>query len=161
VQRRNISLAALVLAVVVAFVYRAPLARAAFAAALDLVSGYQVSFESLDVRSDRIALGGLRVARGRTTVLAARRAAIGFSLRDLLPGGSSRYGLRSVDVDAPVVTLARLRDGSFDLAAGGFGGGPGAAPAAPVTGGVPLRFAANVSDGRVVLVDPAASSSRG
>jgi autotransporter translocation and assembly factor TamB len=151
VQRRNISLAALVLAAVVAFVYRAPLSRAALAAALDLVSGYRISFASLELHLDRAALGGLRVARGNQTVLEARRAAIGFSLRDLFPGGSRRFGLRSIEVDSPVLTLARLRDGSFNLAGGGLGGAPSAAPG---SGGAPLRFDANVSDGRILLLDP-------
>lgn len=147
---RAIVTAAVVAAVLIAFALRAPLGRALLAAAVDVTTGYRVAFDGVAIGSDRTQLEGARVWYAGVPLLTARRIVVRYDLRELARGGVRRFGLRSLEMDAPALVLARRGDGSFALRTGS--GGPGA-PAGPA--GAPLAFTLTVRDGTITLLDPA------
>jgi autotransporter translocation and assembly factor TamB len=142
--------AVLLAALVVAFVLRAPLARATLAGVLDLATGYGVAFDGLEFGGARAVVRGLRVTRGGDPVLDVERVVATYDVRGLWPGASPRFGLRSVLLVHPWLRLVRHADGSFNL--GSAAAGPAGAPAG--TSGAPWRFAVRVRDGRVTFLDP-------
>ena len=98
-------------------------------------------------------IAGLSVARASQPLLRAKRIAVRYSLRDLLPGSRHRFGLVDVDAAGIKLTLTRFRNGSFDIALPGAG--PPPAGPQPVNA-VPLRFHARVRDVQVELREPTA-----
>jgi autotransporter translocation and assembly factor TamB len=150
---RTAALALLVTALALAaFVLRAPLTRAAVAAALDLATGYGVAFDDLDLRRDRATVRGLHLTRGGDPVLDVDRVALAYDLRGLVPGGSPRYGIESIRLVRPRLHFVRRADGSFAVAPAVAGGSAGPGAAGPAA--APLRFDARVVDGSIELVDP-------
>jgi len=157
VQRRGVgfvgSLAVLAAFVALFTALAGPLSRALVAGTIDLATGYRVAFDSLDLRGDRATATGVTLARGGEVLLQADRIAVRYRLRDLFPGGTQRYGLQSVALDRPRITLVRHADGSFNLSTRSAG----PVPQAPVGAGavtlVPLHFAATIRNGRISLDD--------
>ena len=90
------------------------------------MTGSRVSFAAVDAGRDHLRIEGLTVRRNGDPFLDVRRIDVAYDLRDLLPGGKRLFGLRSIDVERPHLTLVRHPDGSFDLPSGGGGGGGGA-----------------------------------
>jgi hypothetical protein len=122
------------------------------------LAGYDVRFERLKVSAARTEIEGLDITRGGDPVLSAARVEIAYSLRDLLPGSAHRYGLRSVVLDRPSLTLVRHRDGTYNIPLGGGPSGP--QPPSPVNH-VPLAMTLRVLDGTITIrapdaLDPAA-----
>jgi hypothetical protein len=113
-----------------AWIFRAPLGRSALAAVADVATGGRVSFDTVALGRREATFGGLRFAYRGVPVLAARGVRVRYRLRDLLPGGTRRYGLEAIDVDDAEVVLARRADGSFVLPGGGAAGGARPAAAA-------------------------------
>ncbi len=150
---RWIALLACAVGALLLVAFRAPLFRATVAALLDVATGSRVAFASLEIGRDRLRLEGLTVRRNGDPLLEAERIDVGYDVRDLFPGGKRRFGLRSIDVLRPHLSLMRHADGSFDLPAGGGGGAP-AAPPAP-GGETPLVLNGTLRDGRIDVVDPA------
>ncbi len=146
-----------------AFAWRAALGRAVLAGALDIASGYRVAFDGVRLGSNAAVLDGARVDAGGVPLLRARRVTLRYDLHDLVPGGRRRYGLVSVDLLAPDVTLLRRLDGSFVLRTPPSAGGGPRVPAASSANGAPLRLTVRVRDGRLTVLDPSrriASSRR-
>lgn len=141
----------LALGVGLAVVFRAPLLRATVAAVLDVTTGYRVSFASLELGRSEVIAEGLRVWRGPDPVLDARRVTVHYTLRDLFPGASRRYGLRDVLIEGLNFSIVRHADGTFNLA---VGLGRPAAKTPELTGVVPLHFHARIVDARVSILDP-------
>ena len=79
------------------------------------VAGYGVTAGTVNIGGGTVLLQDVAVDRGSTPVLRARRIAIRYSLRDLLPGSRHRFGLLGIEVSDATVTLTRYRDGSFDV----------------------------------------------
>lgn len=146
-------LAALVLLVVLVVVFSGPISRALVAGTIDVATGERVAFTDLDLSSDRAIVRHLEIAHAGRTLLTADRAKIGYRLRDLLPGGSRRFGLVGVELDAPRLLLERRADGTFDVAPGAGG----AAATVPVASGpvaeAPLRVDVRIRNGSIVLED--------
>ena len=147
------ALSAAALAVVLLVAFREPLVRSAAQAALGLATGTRASIGALTVGSSGLVASDVQLARGGAAIFSARRVSVRYNLRDLLPGGTHRYGLHAVDVDRPILTVHRARDGTLDVS-GGAGAPRAAAPPTAPAGETPLRMDARVRDGSVVFVDP-------
>ncbi len=157
-KRRRIAWALLAAAIVLAIVavaLRRPLTRLAVEWIANVAIGANVHIEGLDVSASRIALRGVRIDRQGGPLLTADAITVDYTLRDLLPGGERRYGLRAINVVHPVLTVRRKADGTLNLTNPpqvNVGGRPqGGAAAAP---GAPLRLDVRVSDGVAMLLDP-------
>jgi hypothetical protein len=151
--RRSVALVVvLVLATAwLAFAFRGPLSRATIAAVIDVASGYRVSFDALTVSAADLHLEGVHVRRGGDPVLDAKTLDVAYSLRDALPGGTRRFGLRSIDIEDAALWIVRNRDGSLNV--GGNVSAP-RAQAAAKTGGAPWRFVARINGGSLTILDP-------
>lgn len=110
--------------------------------------GYDLTSERtrVDASSLSIVAPVVRNRQGEP-VLAADRLDVQFSLRDLLPGGKRRFGLRAVDLQRPHLTLIHHADGTYNVALPGASG----APARPDD--TPLDVRVRVRDGEVALID--------
>ncbi len=136
------------------FAFRAPLERGALAAVLDVALGARTQIGSMEIGSSRAVLHDVHVQRAGGPLFDARSVDVGYSARDLLPGGSRRFGLTSIVVDHPVVTIRREPDGNFNVGRVPQPAAPAGPSAAPAAAGTPLRLTARVLDGTVLLVDP-------
>ncbi len=132
---------------------RHELLRFAIEKGAGIATGYAISIARVHLDRDEAALARVRVARGDDPLFEARRIAIRFSLRDLLPGSGHRFGLLGVDVIGAKLTLIRFRDGTFDLNLPR--GGP-LVPGPQRVNPVPLRFSLRVRDARIELREPSA-----
>ena len=131
---------------------RHELLRVAIQESAGLASGYVVGISELHVGWDGATFSGIRVARGDLPLLDAKRVALRYSLRDLWPGSSHRFGLLGVEVDGAKLTLTRFKDGSFNINL------PHATPRVVPQrfNSVPLRFWLRVRDAQVELQEPSA-----
>ncbi len=152
-RRATIAIVLIVLAVA-AYAWREPIGRALLAGTLDMATGYRVAFDQVRLGGGRAVLEGARVDFGGAPLLRARRITLRYDVRDLLIGGRRRYGLASVDVLGPEVTLLRRADGSFALRGISAGGNLSRAPAASLRRGAPLDFTVRVRDGGLTVLDP-------
>ncbi len=158
--------------VVVGFVLRAPLFRATVSGIIDVVSGARTSFGQLAIDGTTIDARDVHVAYGSGLAIEIPHLHVRYVLHEALFGGAYRYGIRSVEIDRPVVTLTRRADGSFDFPHQGgtasatpsppvatppatVANGPSAAPIAASAGAAPLHVALRVVDATVKLLDPA------
>ena len=139
--------------VVFVAVFSGPISRALVAGSIDVATGERVAFSDLDLTGNRAVVRHLEVAHAGRTLLTVERATVSYRLRDLLPGGSRRFGLVGLELVRPRLALERRADGTFDVAPGAGG----AAVTAPVASGpvaaVPLRFDARIIGGSIVLED--------
>ncbi len=150
-RRRSVlvGLVVIVALAALAVVFRAPLARAIVAAAFDVVTGDRVSFEQMHLSTGVAEFDGVHVRNGADPVLDAERIAIGYRLRDLLPGGSRRFGLESVRIVRPHLWLVRRADGSLNVNLGSTGAGGSGGPSV-----TPLIVAVAIVDGTITVLDP-------
>ena len=156
ISRRLLAIAALIVIAAVAAVVA--FRNAAALAVLRSTAhgfGYHVAAENLDVNLVRAAASNVHVSNAAgEPVLDARQVDIGYSLRDLLPGGKRLFGLTAVTVVAPHVTVIHHPDGSYNIT---FPSSPSAATA-PNT--PPLDVRLHVTDGSVEIVDRFAARPR-
>ncbi len=115
------------------------------------VAGYAVTAGAVSIGDGTAVLQDVAVDRGSTPVLRARRIAVRYSLRELLPGSRHRFGLLGIDVSDATVTLTRYRDGSFNVS---IPGGPAVTPSR--VNPVPMAFSVRVRGLRFELREPAA-----
>ncbi len=110
--------------------------------------GYDLAAGAFDVTLSRVDARDVHVrTRGGEPVLDAKSIAVGYSLRDLLPGATRLFGLESVVVDAPHLTLIHHADGSYNITLPPQSSRP-AQPSPP-----PLNVRLDIRDGSAVLVD--------
>jgi TamB, inner membrane protein subunit of TAM complex len=158
VKRRRIAWALLAGAVVIVLAvvaFRRPLARLAVEWVVDVAIGANVHIDELDVSASRIALHGVKVERDGGSLLDADTITVDYTLRDLLPGGKRRYGLRAIDVVHPVLTVRRRADGTLNITNPpqvNVGGNP--QPAAAAAPGTPFQLRVRVTGGVAMLLDP-------
>src|SRR6516162_5222213 len=94
------ALVALAIAIALAMLFRQAIARAAIVAGVAWATGLHPSFGQLLVGSDRLVARDVHVTNAAgETVADIGALSLGYSLRDLLPGGSRAFGLRSLDVE--------------------------------------------------------------
>jgi autotransporter translocation and assembly factor TamB len=110
--------------------------------------GYAVAAGNLDLGSARAVARDVRVrTMAGEPVLEARRIDVGYSLRDLLPGGKRLFGLTSVDVEAPHITVIHHPDGSYNITV------PPGPSNPPANNAPPLDVRLRIVDGSVDLLD--------
>jgi hypothetical protein len=151
--RLAIGLLAAVIVAGLAVANRHELLRASIQEGARLATGYAVEIGELHVARDGAVFSNVRVDRGSQPILRARRIAVRYCLRDLLPGSAHRLGILGIDVAGARLTLTRLRDGSFSVA---LPGGPAAIPHPSRVNPVPWRFHATVRDAQLELREPSA-----
>jgi autotransporter translocation and assembly factor TamB len=110
--------------------------------------GYELSSQRMRVGASSLSIVA-PVVRNHSgePVLSADRLDVAFSLRDLLPGSSHRFGLHAVDLQRPRLTLIHHADGTYNVALPGGSG----APARPDN--TPIAVRVRVRDGEVALLD--------
>jgi hypothetical protein len=153
-----IGLVAAVLLAGIAAMRRHDLLRFAIGAAAG-AAGYSVSIARQTVGFDAMEFRDVHVSRGGVPLLDAARIDIRYSLRDLLPGSTRRFGVAAIDVDAAKLSIVRASDGSYNFL------GPPARKGLPQAqlpfevDNVPVRFTLRMRDTSVELLEPAAYDS--
>jgi hypothetical protein len=149
--------ATIILALVVANRHR--LIHAALQSAASLASGSTVRFADQRISSTRMTLLDLHIVRHGEPLLDASRLDIEYSLRDLLPGSTRRFGLAGVAISGAILTLTHERDGSYNLPIPQGGAAPAGPQIPQRIDPVPIRFALTMHDAQIVLREPQAYDS--
>ncbi len=123
---------------------RHAIARFALRTGLALATGDQVRIGDQRIGPSHAALLGIEFRQRGRTVFAAHRIDVWYSLRDLLPGSTRRFGLVGVTIDRPNVAIVRYADGTYDLPMPKPRTGLPSLP--PPPNPVPLRFSLRVVD---------------
>ena len=110
--------------------------------------GYDVRFGQLQVGFTAATARDTNVTnRAGEPVFSAGRIDVRYSIRNVLPGSSRRrFGISSLDIQRPKVTLIHHADGSYNIALA-----PPATSSRPDTSPIDLRL--RIRDGSVVLLD--------
>ena len=123
------------------------LARLAIVAGAEAFAHVRLSFADAQIGRSELTFDDVRVTslRGEPIAQIAHVEAA-YDLRDLLPGGRRLFGLRSVVVDSPRITIVRRPDGSFNIPIPNTNGTASKA-------GPPLILSARVRDGALEVLD--------
>jgi hypothetical protein len=146
-------LAAAVVVVGFAVACRHALIRFGLDQAIGIATGYTVRIGDQRLGRDHGAFLDVHVSRNGEPVLDATRIDLYYSLRDLLPGSTHRFGLTGIAIASPVFTALRHRDGTYNIILPSGSTASSGPPGRP--NGVPFRFTVRVRDGSAVLVDQA------
>jgi hypothetical protein len=151
-KRYGAALAALVV-ITVAFlvVFHNGAVRFALSNIVGLTTGYWVSIGDLHFGSHHGALADVHVTRGGEPVLDARRIDLYYDPRDLLPGSRHRFGLHSITIDRPQITIVHHENGTYNIAIPREVSGGTRVPRGPNP--VPIDFTIRVRDASMALVD--------
>jgi hypothetical protein len=144
--------AALVLAAIaVVVIFHNSVTRVTVSALSGIATGYSIQMKDLRYGGGHAALVGVHISRNGQTVLDADRIDVFYSLRDLLPGSKHRFGLLSVTIDRPYITLIHNQNGTYNIAL------PPSAAAGPAhrqhPNAVPMQMTLRIRDGRASLID--------
>ena len=144
--------AALVLAVIaVVVIFHNTVTRVAVTTFSGIATGYSVQMRDLRYGGGHAAFVDVHVTRNGEPVLDANRIDVYYSLRDLLPGSKHRFGLLSVTIDRPYITLIHHQNGTYNVAL------PPSAAAGPAhrphPNAVPMAMTLRIRDGRARLID--------
>ena len=91
-------------------------ARAVVNAAAVSIAKVHLSFAEISLSTSHAVLDGVRVTSLANEPIAdIGRLNVTYDLRDLLPGGKRLYGLESLTLDSPHVTIVRHADGTYNL----------------------------------------------
>lgn len=150
-QRRKRIWAGVLLALIciAAIVYglRNQIFRAAAPALIGSLTKTKVSFGSVSLHGGHAVFKDVNLsAHGGERLAHVPRIDVTYSLHDLLPGSKHRYGLRSIVVYKPQITVIHNPDGSYNLPSLGKGA-PSKKAAAP------LNASVKVVDGSLELTD--------
>jgi hypothetical protein len=135
------------LAVALLVLFRGPILVWAVSTGAGLATGYAIGIGELRVDGRQAVIADLNVRRHGEPVLAVRRIHIVYDLGELLRGGAHRFGLISLSVEAPHVTIIRHKDHSLNIVL------PHGGPRGPQLPS-PLSFSARVRDGSIEIRDP-------
>ncbi|MGA8575536.1 MAG: translocation/assembly module TamB domain-containing protein [Candidatus Cybelea sp.] len=125
---------------------RHAITRLALVAGVEALAHVRLSFDRATLTADRATFDGLRVTSFRGEPIAEiPRLDVAYDLRDLL-GGRRRFGLQSVDVESPHVTIVRRPDGSYNVPI------PQLNPSNS-TSAAPLILRVRVRNGSIAIVD--------
>ncbi|MGR4063842.1 MAG: hypothetical protein ACLQPV_00165, partial [Vulcanimicrobiaceae bacterium] len=134
-----------------AVVRRHEVARVVLVVAARL-AGYELRIGDLRLDRNDATLSDVHVSRDGAALLDARRVEVGYNLRDVLPGSAHRFGLKSITIDGPLITISRDSAGNYNvLPTPSQGAGP-ALPSAPNR--VPLKFTFAIVDGSIEMHAP-------
>ncbi len=96
-------------------VERHPIVRFSLTTGIAIATGDNVHIADQRIGFSHAALLGVRLTRGEQTVFAAPRLDVWYSLRDLAPGSTRRYGLVGIAIERPSIALVKYADGSYDV----------------------------------------------
>jgi autotransporter translocation and assembly factor TamB len=134
------------LCLVVAFWQWQALARLAVIAGADAMLHVRVSVERSAIVLNQATFENVSVVSLRDEPIARiRRLSLAYDLRDLL-GGKRLFGLKSVDVDQPAVTIIRRLDGTYNVPIPNL-------QSAPAGRQPPLTLRARVGGGSIEVID--------
>jgi hypothetical protein len=119
-----------------------------------LASGYNVAIGDQRIGFDHAALIDVHVSRRGTPLLDARRVDVRYSLRDLLPGSTRRFGLVALDIDGAKLTIVRFRDGSYNFATPAKPSGIPLAQIPQPVSTVPIAFTLRMHGAALELREP-------
>jgi hypothetical protein len=123
------------------------LVRLAIVAAVEGTAHVRLHFGHATLRPNRAVLVNVVVTSQRDEPIATiPRLSVTYDLRDLLPGGGRLFGLKSVDVESPQITILRRPDGTYNLPIPQLPSSKGAK-------GPPAIFRAAIRNGSVTVVD--------
>ncbi|HEY5426149.1 MAG TPA: hypothetical protein VIJ77_06315, partial [Candidatus Tumulicola sp.] len=154
-KRLVIGLVAAVIVAGLVIARRHELLRFAIETSTGLASGYGVRIGDQRIGSAQAALFNVHVSRAGVPLLDAKRIDVRYSLRDLLPGSTRRFGLVSVDIADAKLTVVRFKDGTYNFMAP-------ARPRLPVVPApvhvvpVPIRFTLRMHNASLQLREPGA-----
>ncbi len=152
-KRFVIGLVAVVLAIGIVIAKRHDLVRFAFQSGVSAATGYTFHYADQLIGGDHAALVDVHVSRNGYPVLDARRLDVWYSLRDLLPGSTHRFGLTGVSVDGAKLTVVHFRDGTYNINIPQ--GNPPTTPILPQPPDpVPVRFTLRMENARMELLEP-------
>ncbi|MBV8147700.1 MAG: hypothetical protein JO092_01255, partial [Candidatus Eremiobacteraeota bacterium] len=147
-------LAAAAIVIGFAIANRHALLRFAIAQGASLASGYTVRLSDQRIGLDATTLYGVAVSHRGQPLLDADRLDVRYSLRDLLPGSTHRFGLTAITINAAKLTIVKFSDGSYNFV---IPSGQPAGPSAPqAVDNVPLRFALQMHGAALELREPKA-----
>jgi hypothetical protein len=155
--RRVIATRLIVVAVaILLFLSRHAVAGLLLTRGVDLLTKYRVTTGEFHLGTTRSVFDDVRVTtRAGDPLIAARRIGLQYSLRSLWPDKTHRFGIVSVSLEGPVLSIVRHADGSYNLGVSGSGapasGGGAATPGATA----PWNLSVRVRDGRIRLLDRA------
>ena len=110
-------------------------------------TGTSVSFGGMQLHGRNATFTGVKIASHAGQQIAyIPRVYVTYKLRDLLPGSTHRFGLSSVVVDHPQITIVHNPDGTYNIPKQNRG-------AAATRQAAPLNFTAKVIDGTLSVVD--------
>jgi autotransporter translocation and assembly factor TamB len=128
------------------FAFHAAIARAVVAEAAGLATGTNVSLGATELGWHRALLRDVRItSKAGEPIVTIARVEVTYDLRDVLPGGTRRYGLESVELERPQLTIIRHADGTFNIPIPETSRSSGAGP--------PFIFSGNVRGGTLELID--------
>lgn len=95
---------------------RDPIAAALLPKLLGSATGTDVRVARIEVHASHASLAGVTIrSRSGEAIAYVPRIEVTYNLHDLLPGSTHRYGLRSIVVDDPHITIVHHRDGTYNL----------------------------------------------
>lgn len=130
-----------------AYAFRSSVARYALTKGLAAATGTKVSIGALDLHAGHATLRNLSISAHHGEQLAfIPRAEATYNLHDLLPGSRHLYGLRSITVYHPRITVVHNADGTYNLPSLGKKG-----PAR--SNATPMNFRMRVVGGSLAVID--------
>lgn len=142
----GVAIALLIIAAIAVWQWET-LARFAIIATVERLADVRLSFGKMSLASDRAVFEDVLVTSLRNEPIAEiARLYLAYDLRDLLPGGRRRFGLKAVEADAPHLTIIRRTDGSYNVPAAQF-------QANERNNRRPLIVKAQVRNGSIDIVD--------
>lgn len=145
-QRVGLALAVFAAIAVLIGIFRQPIASTIVAEGASLVTGMHVSFATMQLSADRATLIGVRVAsRSGAPVGTIARLDVRYNLSDAIRGINRKFGLRSISLTRPVLTIIRYPNGSLNVPIPKTSAGKSGAP--------PLIFTARVTNGTLSFED--------
>ncbi|HEV3154890.1 MAG TPA: translocation/assembly module TamB domain-containing protein [Candidatus Baltobacteraceae bacterium] len=147
--RSGRGVAALILVCIAGLVaaFRGPLSAAIIPKVIGAATGTNVAFSKIQLHATNAEFNGVTVTSRRGQQIAyIPRVYIAYDLHDLLPGSSHHFGLHSLAIYDPQITVVHNPDGTYNLP-------PEAKKAASKNAASPLNFTARIVNGRVSVTD--------
>lgn len=117
------------------------------------VAHVQLSLGSVTLGLDRATLTDIRVVSLQNEPIAQIDSlALRYNLRDLLPGGTRMFGLESIALDRPRLTIIRHADGSYNIPVPKLQPSKGAKPP-------PLIATGRIDNGSIEIIDRSPTGS--
>jgi len=110
----------------------------------------RLSLARAQVGLSHALLQGVRITSFRNEPVAdISRIEVTYDLRDIFPGGHRLFGLKTVDVESPHLTIIRRSDGTYNVPIPRLSN-------APTPAGTPLTVRARIRGGSIEVVDQSA-----